>query len=104
MPFSTAKMKKVLTCYPKVSPISHKHTIPPLHAHSLTNLPPADSSSYQQSSLMVSESDTEEEVLFDTAKKGQPAPPPVPTVKNNKLTAGDKYGKNSSLANSVIPK
>jgi len=53
---------------------------------------------------MVSESDTEEEVLFDTAKKGQPAPPPVPTVKNNKLTTGDKYGKNSSLANSVIPK
>ena len=63
-----------------------------------------DSSGYQQSSLMVSESDTEEEILLDSTKKTQPAPSPVPTIKNNKLSEGDKYGKNSAQANSSTPK
>ena len=63
-----------------------------------------DSSGYQQSSLMVSESDTEEEILMDSTKKTQPPPSPVPTIKNNKLSGGDKYGKNSAQANSSTPK
>ena len=53
---------------------------------------------------MVSESDTEEEILLDSTKKTQPPPSPVPTIKNNKLSGGDKYGKNSAQANSSTPK
>ena len=49
---------------------------------------------------MQSESETEEEVLFDSAKKRRSS---SPQMKNNKLNT-EKYGKNSSLVNTVIPK
>ena len=51
---------------------------------------------------MQSESETEEEVLFETAKKQRSS---SPQIKNNiKLNSEGKYGKNSSLVNTVIPK
>ena len=55
----------------------------------------------QHTSLMHSESETEEEVVFDSTKKRASSSPPL--IKNNKLNS-DRYGNNSSLVNTVIPK
>jgi hypothetical protein len=54
---------------------------------------------HQHTSLMQSESETEEEI-FDSAKKRRSM---SPSVKNNQINS-ERYGKNSSLVNTVIPK
>lgn len=56
---------------------------------------PRDTSGYQQTSLMVSESETEEEILFDSSRKSNSSP----ALRNGK--PGKRLG---SLANGIIPK